>query len=104
MVIYNQPRPTQPCQIGPGPLHEDTQPETRLREKQNVYRRPSEPCQRALQSKISALQNAIALTDHCHRALVKVTKRTHRVFFSNAAMDQGSGVTPLLHGDLRYTR
>src|SRR6266851_6711401 len=103
MVIYNQPRTPLPCQICPGPLHEDTQPEARLRQEQNVYRRPSEPCQGALQPKLSALENAIALTDHRHRALVKVTKRTHHGFPSNAAMDQGSGVAPLLHGDLRHT-
>src|ERR1700730_3910110 len=104
MVIYNQPGAPLSRGIGPDPLQEDARAQTGLREKMQVEWGPCEPSEAAADVDLAALQNGEPLADHCHIALVEVTKRPRGRFTGDNPMNQGSRITPLLNRHLGDTR
>src|SRR3954451_12359 len=102
MMIHDEPGPSLPRHIGPNPLHEDAHSKTGLRQELQMHSRPSEARHEAADVELAALENGETLTDHCHVALIEVTKWTRRGFAGKTPVNQPPGVTPLLHRYLRY--
>src|ERR1700752_3068938 len=103
MVIHDESRTSLAGEIGPDPLQEDGQTETRGGQELEVDGCPSKPRTEAAHSHLVTLQNCKALAHHRHVSFVEVTKRTRRRVAGNAAANHSSGITSLLHCDLRNT-
>src|SRR5208337_2253653 len=101
MVIHNEPRAPLTCNIGPNPLQEYRQTETRCRQELKVDRRPGEPRSETAHSHLVTLQDGKSLTNDGHVALVKVTKWTWRRVTGYAAVNDFSCIMSLLHSYLR---
>src|SRR5260370_28268731 len=104
MVVHNQPVAPLSCHIGPYPLQKNAQTEARGGEELEVHGGPGQPSQKAAYLNFAALQHSKTLSDHGHGALVKVAKGTRRRTANDAAVNQPSGITPLLHRHLRDSR
>ena len=87
MVIDDQPRAASSGQIGPNPLEEDTYAKVGLRQELEVYSGPHQPCRKAADVDLAALQDGETLSHDGHTPLVEVTKRTLRGFAGDAPMD-----------------
>ena len=73
-----------------------------MREKLEMNARPREPRHEAGRLESSTLEDREALSDDGHVAFIEVTERRGRGLARDSATNQLSGVSPLLHCDLRY--
>src|ERR1700739_137504 len=104
MVIHNEPVASLSCHVGPNPLQENAQAEARRGEELEVHGGPGQPSQKAAYFDFRALQHRKTLADYGHGALVKVAEGTRRRIANDAAVNQLSCITPLLHCHLCNAR
>src|SRR5437667_4473465 len=102
VVIHDQARATLPGQVCPYPLHEDADPEARLRQEFEVYGSPCEPGEKTAEAQPAGLQDGETSADDRHRAFVEITKRGRRGFAADAPVNQRARIAPLLHRHLGH--
>ena len=98
----DQSRSSLTREIGPDPLDEYAHAKARLREKLEMNPRPCEPCDEPGHLELSTLQDRKPFSNHGHVAFIEVPERLGRGLTSDSTTNQLSGVSPLLHCDLRY--
>src|SRR6266567_3055311 len=100
LIIHDQLRTALSGQEQPAPLQEHADFQTELRQKGDVNEGPGQPRQKAMYVQFAALDNGVAFPDYSHGAFVEIAKRFEAVFAGDAAADQFSSVTSLLHRNL----
>src|SRR6266487_6836659 len=100
LIIHDQLRTALSGQEQPAPLQEHADFQTELRQERDVNESPGQPRQKAMYVQFAALDNGVAFPDYSHSAFVEVTKRLGRPLAGDAAADQFSSVTSLLHRNL----
>src|SRR5438128_2208283 len=100
VVIHDQASAPLPGDVRPYPLHEDADPEARLRQEFEMDRGPCQPREKPAEVQPAALQHGEALANHRHGPFVEVAERRRRRFPGDATVNDGSGVAALLHGHL----
>src|SRR5215468_1064727 len=87
VMIHDQARAPLPGHVQPYPLHEDTDPETRLAQEFEVHGRPCEPGEKTAEAQPAGLQDGETFADDRHRALVEIAERGQRGFAADAPVN-----------------
>src|SRR5499425_101755 len=100
VMIHDQARAPLPGHVQPYPLHEDTDPETRLAQEFEVHGGPCEPGEKTAEAQPAGLQDRETFADDRHRAFVEIAKRGRCGLAVDAAVNHLARIAALLHRDL----
>src|SRR5262249_58624375 len=102
VMIHDQARAPLPRQVQPYPLHEDTDPETRLGQELEVHGGPCEPGEKTAEAQPAGLQHGETFADDRHGAFVEIAKRGRRGLTEDAPANYPAHIATLLHRHLGH--